>query len=91
MTYAVIDGGAITDRAELHRQLARALELPDWYGANLDALYDCLIDLSGGAELHLIRFDALEQALGDYAPRLECVLRRAAAENPRLSIALERG
>ncbi len=40
MRYAVIDGGTISDRAEQHRQLARVLELPDWYGANLDALYD---------------------------------------------------
>lgn len=26
------------------RQLGKALAFPDWYGANLDALYDCLSD-----------------------------------------------
>jgi ribonuclease inhibitor len=91
MRYAVIDGGTISDRAELHRQLARVLELPDWYGANLDALYDCLTDCFEGTELHLTHFDALEGCLGDYAGKLEAVLRRAAGDNPRLRIALERG
>lgn len=26
------------------RRLGKALALPDWYGANLDALFDCLCD-----------------------------------------------
>ena len=29
----------------LHKYLHQALELPEYYGANLDALYDCLAKL----------------------------------------------
>lgn len=29
-----------------HESIARALSFPAWYGNNLDALYDCLTDLS---------------------------------------------
>lgn len=33
------------DVKELHAFLAAELELPSWYGKNLDALYDCLTEL----------------------------------------------
>ena len=33
------------DKESLLRSLGRAFDLPEWYGANLDALYDCLTDL----------------------------------------------
>ena len=34
--------------ADLHRDLARALDFPDYYGRNLDALNDCLSDVVDG-------------------------------------------
>jgi RNAse (barnase) inhibitor barstar len=43
---AVLDGRAITDAAELLAACAAAWRFPDWYGANFDALADCLADLS---------------------------------------------
>lgn len=33
-----------TDARELLNQLGAALAFPDWYGANFDALFDCLTD-----------------------------------------------
>ncbi|MBS1190711.1 MAG: hypothetical protein H6R10_2503 [Rhodocyclaceae bacterium] len=33
-----------TDSEGVLRQLGLALAFPDWYGANLDALHDCLTD-----------------------------------------------
>ena len=38
----VLDGRQMTDRAAMHGELKRKLALPDYYGANLDALNDCL-------------------------------------------------
>ena len=50
--------------AKILRRLGKALHFPSWYGANLDALYDCLTDpawqpgrghvllLDGSASLH---------------------------------------
>jgi len=43
---AVLDGRAITTAAELLAACGGALEFPDWYGHNFDALADCLGDLS---------------------------------------------
>lgn len=33
------------DRHGVLAAIGRSLDLPDWYGANLDALWDCLHDL----------------------------------------------
>ena len=36
-----LNGNDITNREQLHDALSEALELPEWYGRSLDALYDC--------------------------------------------------
>jgi RNAse (barnase) inhibitor barstar len=38
--------GPVTSRAEALDAIGAALSFPSWYGRNLDALYDCLTDLS---------------------------------------------
>ena len=43
----------LTEKETLHDVLARELQLPEWYGRNLDALYDCLTELKD-VELVLI-------------------------------------
>ncbi len=37
-----IDCTQIFSARELHEALHKTLQLPQWYGYNLDALYDCL-------------------------------------------------
>lgn len=41
-----IDCIGIDTPKQLHRILAETLAFPEWYGNNLDALYDCLTDIS---------------------------------------------
>ena len=36
----------LLSREQAHAYLAQVLELPAYYGRNLDALYDCLTDLA---------------------------------------------
>lgn len=43
---ACIDGRHIQSMDDLYDQLRDALSLPDYFGRNLDALYDILSDLS---------------------------------------------
>ena len=45
----------LTDKSILHDVLIRELELPEWYGRNLDALHDCLTQLQD-VELVLVGF-----------------------------------
>jgi RNAse (barnase) inhibitor barstar len=41
-----LDGTEIHDKAEFYDAVAATLNFPDWFGHNLDALADCLRDLS---------------------------------------------
>jgi ribonuclease inhibitor len=86
MRKAIIDGELMIDREALHDALARQLDLPDWYGRNLDALFDCLTDIHEDATIVLRDLTALEQHLGNYVGNLLRVLCQAAAENPHLKI-----
>ncbi len=42
----VLDGRGLADKQRLLVAVGRALDLPDYYGANWDALEECLGDLS---------------------------------------------
>lgn len=70
-----------------HAYLARTLALPDWYGANLDALYDCMTEAMPDTVLHL---EHTEQA-GAFGRAVLRVLRDAAAENHALTLLLRGG
>ena len=83
----ILDGAAVMGREDLHEKLARGLGLPEWYGGNLDALYDCLTDLEDTVIRIENRFD-LEESLGNYANSLLRVLKDAAEENPQLQLEL---
>lgn len=41
-----IDGSIIKDADSFHREFRFKFGFPDYYGMNLDALYDCMLDLS---------------------------------------------
>ncbi|KMS87511.1 barstar family protein [Prauserella rugosa] len=42
----VLDGSRLTDKAATLDAIAELLRFPSYFGRNLDALYDCLTDLS---------------------------------------------
>jgi hypothetical protein len=43
-----VDASGWTTEKDLHRDIAAALDFPDYYGRNLDALNDCLRDVVDG-------------------------------------------
>ncbi len=57
-----LDCAVIGSLSDLHAELARLLSFPEYYGANFDALYDCLTD--SHASLRILNWDALEEAIG---------------------------
>lgn len=55
---APVDFSGCGDKGDALARIAAALEFPDWFGGNWDALADCLGDLSWlGGEGHLLVFD----------------------------------
>lgn len=72
----------------LHNYLRSVLALPVYYGANLDALYDCLTELDAATELVVPAVIADEAHLGWYGEQLLQVLQDAAEENEALTVTI---
>lgn len=82
----VLDPAAMPDRAALHLYLKEMLSLPDYYGENLDALYDCLTDISVPTEISVPACVNGEEHLGRYGEQLLRVLSDAAEVNENLIV-----
>ena len=83
----ILNGNIMTDRGATHDHLAEQLELPAYYGRNLDALYDVLMELSG--EIVLQDPAAVTGHLGRYGEALLATMQEAAENNPHLSFTLK--
>lgn len=76
----------ISTRPELHDKIALEFGFPEWYGKNLDALHDCLLDISTDTLMVVENFNLLEEKLGRYALNFKKVLSDSSAENNFLDI-----
>ncbi|AEP91652.1 barstar (barnase inhibitor) superfamily [Bacillus subtilis subsp. subtilis str. RO-NN-1] len=77
----MIDGRDFENIEVLHDVLKDKLDFPDYYGRNLDALWDCLtgwVDLP--LTLVLINIDFSKKFLGSYADDVLEVLQEAQEE-----------
>ena len=81
-----IDLKGVTTKEELHERLAENLPLPEYYGGNLDALYDVLTEQ--GSEWNVIIYNTVDLAkeLPDYFGKLCKMASRAVCETEDLKI-----
>ncbi|PPK69096.1 barstar family protein [Actinokineospora auranticolor] len=88
-TYSV-DGTRVRTRDDALAAIANALSFPDWFGHNLDALHDCLIDLSwlpaGDVVLEWRHPEVLAETDADAHDAVRQVLADAAAGSGRFSV-----
>lgn len=81
-----LDGAAMTDERALHEYLKAQLELPEYYGKNLDALYDLLTDITSDTRIILENEGVLSERLGWYGRQLLRVFRDASEDNRYLTV-----
>ena len=70
----------MTDRSLIHDHLSEAFAFPQWYGRNLDALYDLLTGIHQPTIIRLHHSELLE----GYGLHLLKVMAQAAADNKNI-------
>ncbi|GAS81148.1 barstar family protein [Paenibacillus amylolyticus] len=91
MNIVILDGEDFANTAELHQQLKDKLDLPDFYGGNLDALWDCLtgtIELP--LELKWTNYRISEERLGNEAGRVRDLMLEVQAEQSGFQLNVEK-
>ena len=48
---------------DIHEKIQEGLKLPDYYGKNLDALWDCLTDMDAPVEIYICGVETLGQEM----------------------------
>lgn len=86
----VLDGASFTDQEGLHAMLKDKLALPAYYGANLNALWDCLTGwIEVPVKIIWKDYAASKRALGHYAERTLETLREAEAEDDGIVVEVQ--
>ena len=63
-----IDFTNVNHYLEMHFTIRQALDLPDYYGCNWDAFWDCLTDMVGRPiHIEIIGLDVIERKFDDAA------------------------
>ena len=95
ITSALADAGwavgvvtAPTTINELYAGLAAALGFPDYFGRNLDALWDCLADLAGPTALIMEGWTGLARSDHDHWQSIMDVLTERTGLDPPLAVIL---
>ncbi len=84
MEEKIIDCSAIHTKEDLHRIFRETLSFPEWYGSNLDALHDCLTEISG--KVRLLDWETAENRLGVYGKKAKKAIAAAALHNTDLDL-----
>ena len=84
-----LDGREMINRTRAHLYIGYKLKLPDYYGKNLDALWDVLSTYDKSIKISLINKKDLIDYLGDYGSSIIKVFKEAEKENNNIKIEIE--
>lgn len=87
MRQVILDANYMTDKKTTHEYIAKMLSFPEYYGHNLDALYDMLTDIAKPLTIIIKHSELLEAQLGSYYGKLLLdVLKDSVIENDFLEL-----
>ena len=87
MKNVIIDCEKLLHRKEVHLYLAQMLDFPDYYGKNLDALFDCLTDMEEC--IVVLKDESALYQTDNYGTKVLKVLEEAAQANPKLKLEIQ--
>ena len=88
MNNYIVDLTGVYSADDFHKVLRETLPLPDYYGDNLDALYDVFTEWSGPSRIEFQNTGEMEAFMPKYLRALKRLCEDAAEENPELEILL---
>lgn len=84
-----LNGDKMLDKATTHAYLKEKLTLPDHYGENLDALWDCLSTDLSLKKITIYKPAALIENLGTYGESIIEIFQEVANENQYTQVEIE--
>lgn len=76
----LIDGNKVDTKEKFHKIIKDLFDFPEYYGDNLDSLWDCLYECRNkNIELSWINYSESYKSLGGYADKI-CILFNNAAD-----------
>ncbi|WP_462111645.1 barstar family protein [Campylobacter concisus] len=60
MKIVILDAKKMLEKEKMHEYFAKKFDLPEYYGKNLDALFDCLCEINEPTLIKLKNEDALQ-------------------------------
>ena len=62
MKIVILDAKKMLEKEKMHEYFAKKFDLPEYYGRNLDALFDCLCEINEPTLIKLKNENALDSA-----------------------------
>lgn len=91
MRVVVIDAIEMISSDVAHSYLARKLSFPDYYGKNLDALHDCITDISDPTHIVLYHFTDMSVKTRSFLCPIIRTLKASVEENKNLTLSIDNG
>lgn len=70
MKIVILDAKKMLEKEKMHEYFAKKFDLPEHYGRNLDALFDCLCEINEPTLIKLKNEDALDDSMKESLIRL---------------------
>ena len=63
MKSVILDAKKMVEKENMHEYFAKKFDLPEYYGKNLDALFDCLCEINEPTLIKIKNENALDSAI----------------------------
>ncbi len=81
-----LNGKRMITKEVTHAYLKRKFDFPDYYGKNLDALWDLLTTLGKDTEIIILHKDCILESLGSYGETLLALFLELPEETDRIKV-----
>ena len=88
-TEYIIDLSGVSTEEDVQERLSESLPLPDYYGENLDALYDVLTEYGNGWHIIVLNTDDVDEEVRQYVDDMMGVFEDASAVVDDMTVEIE--